>query len=112
MARQGTVTTALGHRLGAVFVTAIGATASIGDPEPDGTFVVTVRPWWSAMPVKRDGPRISREPLAEIRVRVPHEIPGERRKAYVDAYVQDHGVWTKLVASEEVERRWRGIEWD
>ena len=30
MARQGTVTTALGHRLEAVSVTAIGPTASIG----------------------------------------------------------------------------------
>ena len=95
-----------------MFVTAIGATARIGDPEPDGTVVVTVRPWWSAMPAERGGPRIAREPLAEIRVRVPHEISCERRKAYVDAYAQDHDIWTKVVATEEVERRWRGIEWE
>ena len=95
-----------------MFVTAIGATASMGDPEPDGTMVVTVRPWWSAMPVQRDGPRISREPLAEIRVRVRNYIPCERRKAYVGAYVQCDDTWTNIIAPEEVERRWRGIKWE
>jgi len=95
-----------------MYVTGIGATASIGEPAFDGSFVVTVKPWWSRTPVKRGGPRTVREPLAEFQVRVPGEVPRERRRAYVDAYVQDHDMWTKVVAPEQVDRRWRGIEWE
>ena len=95
-----------------MYVTGIGATASVGDPEPDGSVVAIVKPWWSSTAVKRGGPRIVREPLAEIQVHVPCEIPHRRRKAYVDAYVQDHEAWAAVMASGELRRRWRGIEWE
>jgi hypothetical protein len=93
-------------------VTAIGAAASIGGLEADGTVIVTVRPWWSSTRVERGGRSVFRESLPEILVPVEGDPSArERRKAYVDAVVRDHDAWTKVVSPEEFERLWRGIRW-
>ena len=47
-------------------VTAIGATASIAGLEPDGTVIVTVRPWWSSTRVERGGRSVFRDDLAGL----------------------------------------------
>lgn len=94
-------------------VTAIGATASIGGPDPDGTVIVTVRPWWSSKRVERGGRSVFRESLPEILIPVEGDpTAGERRKAYVDAVVRDHDMWAKVVSPEEFDRLWRGIRWE
>ena len=91
-------------------VTAIGAAASIGGLEADGTVIVTVKPWWSSTRVERGGRSVFRESLPEILVPVEGDPSArERRKAYVDAVVRDHDTWTKVVSPEEFERLWRGI---
>jgi hypothetical protein len=93
-------------------VTAIGATASIGGPEVDGSVIVTVRPWWSSTRVERGGRSVFRESLPEILVRVEGDPSArERREASVDAVVRDHDTWAKVVSAEEFERLWRGIRW-
>jgi hypothetical protein len=98
-----------------VGVTEIGATARIEAGEPDGTILVTVRPWWSRTPVEPGGAPIVRAPLDVILVRVrgyPNAFSQDQLRVDVEAEVRAHDTWTKVVADEEFDRLWRGIEWE
>jgi hypothetical protein len=95
-----------------MYVTGIGAAASIGDPEPDGTFVVTVRPWWSRTSIRRGEASLRPERLPSI-TREFRVSSREQLRREVRDWVLDHDLWTKIVAPRaEIAQLWRGIEWE
>lgn len=99
-------------------VIAIGASASLGESEPDGRMVVTVRPWWSIKMAEGAGPSIISQMLPPITMTVDgHDGPwtpgtSEKAKANVERDVLAHETWDQVVPDEdERERLWQGIAW-
>ncbi len=95
-------------------VTDIGATATIGEPRPDGSVVVTVTPWWSSTPIEHGDPAIVRQDLPSFTIRLHEDWQSapDLVRADVEAEALAHDeTWTKVVPpGVPIESLWRGLE--
>jgi hypothetical protein len=100
-------------------VIAIGASASLGESEPDGRLVVTVRPWWSITVAEGGaGPSILNQMLPPITMSVDGPDgpwtprTSETVKAHIERNVLTHEAWDQVVPDEDERARlWQGIAW-